>query len=538
MRAIAGRVAAVAALAATLAALPTQSVATGTPPAVTTGSSASVGSTSAQVAGTVNPNGSATTYSFQYGATTAYGSQTASVSAGSGTAAVAVSATIGGLVPDTTYHYRLVASNGSGTANGTDGTFTTAKTPPVVVTGGASAVTATQAVLNATVNPQGKATSYQFQYGTSSAYGLQTPATSAGSGTAPLAVKATVNGLVPGVTYHFRAIATNPDGTATGVDASFATVARAPAVTTSATTVVSADSAVLTGAVNPNGRLTSYAFQYGPTDAYGSQTAYAAAGAGTASVHVAVPISGLAAGTAYHYRLIASSSAGATSGADAGFVTTAAAVPAGAPLPAVSQAAAVAITPSGAQLNGAINPPASRTTWWFEYGLTGAYGMQTASQTMTGLGARPINVRLAGLAPATTFHFRLLAQTATTLYVGPDNVFATKPLARLRPLGVTLTATATPGARGPVIAVSGTLQLPPALAPQAVCNGVVEIAIARSGAIVSLRSVPLSPTCAYSEQVGLARSRLRGVRRLGVAVHFTGNALLTPTVVARTSVRP
>ena len=48
----------------------------------------------------------------------------------------------------------------------------------------------------------------------------------------------------------------------------------------------------------------------------------------------------------------------------------------------------------------------------FEYGLTTSYGVQTATQTVLGLGARPINVRLDGLEDGVTFHFRLVAQSA------------------------------------------------------------------------------------------------------------------------------
>ncbi len=94
-----------------------------------------------------------------------------------------------------------------------------------------------------------------------------------------------------------------------------------PGVSTGAATGVSYGSATLTGLVNPHGSNTSYYFQYGPTTAYGAQTALADAGAGTATVKVAVPVGGLQPLTTYHYRLIAVNAGGAATGRGAVFKT-------------------------------------------------------------------------------------------------------------------------------------------------------------------------------------------------------------------------
>lgn len=94
-------------------------------PKVTTGSASSVTLNSATLNGTVNPNGESTTYFFEYGTDTSYGSTTSASSAGSGTSAVSVNASISGLTSDTTYHYRLVATNSDGTSYGDDRTFKT-----------------------------------------------------------------------------------------------------------------------------------------------------------------------------------------------------------------------------------------------------------------------------------------------------------------------------------------------------------------------------------------------------------------------------
>jgi hypothetical protein len=84
-----------------------------------------VANTGAWLTGGVYPNGEATTYYWQYGTTTSYGSRTKPVSVGSGTAPVGVDSHLTDLKPGTTYHYRLVAVNASGTEYGYDAGFTT-----------------------------------------------------------------------------------------------------------------------------------------------------------------------------------------------------------------------------------------------------------------------------------------------------------------------------------------------------------------------------------------------------------------------------
>ena len=99
-------------------------------PTVTTGAATAITTTGATVAGSVNPNGVATTYQFEYGTSTLYGKSTTVTDAGSGTGASNVSAVLSGLQPGTTYHYRLVASNASRATDGADATFKTAAAPP------------------------------------------------------------------------------------------------------------------------------------------------------------------------------------------------------------------------------------------------------------------------------------------------------------------------------------------------------------------------------------------------------------------------
>lgn len=104
--------------------------------------------------------------------------------------------------------------------------------------------------------------------------------------------------------------------------AATAAAATAPTANTGGANGVTFDVATLNGAVNPRGSDTSYYFQYGPTKVYGLQTGILDAGSGSKSVHVAVPISGLAPLTQYHYRLVAVNSGGFSYGGDHTFHTT------------------------------------------------------------------------------------------------------------------------------------------------------------------------------------------------------------------------
>ena len=89
-------------------------------PEVNTAAATDVTAASAKLNGTVNANGTACIYYFEYGPTAAYGTSTVSYST-SANSSVAVS--ISGLTDGDTYHFRLVASNANGTSFGADRSF-------------------------------------------------------------------------------------------------------------------------------------------------------------------------------------------------------------------------------------------------------------------------------------------------------------------------------------------------------------------------------------------------------------------------------
>lgn len=195
----------------------------------TTGAATAVTSTGATLNATVNPNGEATTYTFQWGPTTSYGNEAPlpAASAGSGTADVPVSVDLGGLASGTVYHFRVMASSAGGVAVGADGTFTTAGTPPTpatVTTAAASSVTATSAVLNGSVIAGEAPTTCSFAYGPKSSYGSLTDPQPVAAGTTSVDVKATITGLAARSGFHYQLVCNSATGTVTGADQVFTTL--------------------------------------------------------------------------------------------------------------------------------------------------------------------------------------------------------------------------------------------------------------------------------------------------------------------------
>lgn len=114
------------ALAACATVAVTASVAFAAAPVAVTQQATNVSATTATLTGTVTPNDEDTTYVFEYGTTTTYGTKTAPVTLkGNGQPTRDVTADIIGLQPSTTYNFRIVATNASGTSTGENRTFTT-----------------------------------------------------------------------------------------------------------------------------------------------------------------------------------------------------------------------------------------------------------------------------------------------------------------------------------------------------------------------------------------------------------------------------
>ena len=275
-------------------------------PTVTTGSANPVGTATATLNGTVNPNGSQVVVYFEYGPTTNYGSLSSAVNE-NGSSSVPVGIPISSLSQNSPYHFRIdayVAGNNSVVYHGSDSSFTTSSTAPTVTTGSANPVGTTTATLKGTVNPNGSQVVVYFEYGPTTNYGsLSSAVNENGSSSVPVGIP--ISSLNQNSPYHFRIdayVAGNNSVVYHGSDSSFTTSSTAPTVTTGSANPVGTTTATLNGTVNPNGSQVVVYFEYGPTTNYGDMTSGVNEN-GSSSVPVGIPISSLSQNTPYHFRI-------------------------------------------------------------------------------------------------------------------------------------------------------------------------------------------------------------------------------------------
>jgi hypothetical protein len=296
------------------------------PPLVTVSGATNITSTTATIAGAVNPNSLATTVHVVYGPTAAYGDTSAYVDLPLQGTAVPLSTPLTGLSPSTTYHYQVIATNSAGESTSTDMTFTTAggQAPTVTVTG-VTYLTSSNAFIGGTVNPNGLPTGYYVEWGTSTVYGMEGSGGTLDAQSPTTTVTAGMFGLSPSTTYHCRLVATNADGIGYSGDLTLATLEATPptppTVATGQASGVTDTAATLTGTINPNGWTVTYYFLWGTTTAYGNVTPIVWPVDGSNPSIAYATLSGLSPGTTYHFQLVATNIAGSASGADATFTT-------------------------------------------------------------------------------------------------------------------------------------------------------------------------------------------------------------------------
>ena len=218
-----------------------------------------------------------------------------------------------------------------------------------------------------------------------------------------------------------------------------------PTVTTDPATDVGARSATLNGSIIPEG-ASSYHFEYGPDQSYGSRTPEVDVGAGGSAVAAMAEIDGLDPSLLYHYRIVGSNAAGSITGADQTLTTAAAAATLDHVAPFVSS-----ITPRSARLYMSINPNRNfGVGWHVEYGTTTTYG-QTAVLEAPADGSFagfcfvcggvdvPVVASATGLEPGTLYHFRLVADPDGVggVQLGVDQTFITAPAAAAGAVDVT-----------------------------------------------------------------------------------------------------
>src|SRR5262249_13783610 len=107
---------------------------------------------------------------------------------------------------------------------GSDRTFITLDmpSPPSLTTKTTTDVTTATSTLNGSLDPHGLTTTVHFQYGRTTSYG-HTTAMQSQTGNTYRNVAANISGLAAHITYHFRIVASNADGTKMGSDRTFTT---------------------------------------------------------------------------------------------------------------------------------------------------------------------------------------------------------------------------------------------------------------------------------------------------------------------------
>jgi hypothetical protein len=270
-------------------------------PILSTSAATGITTTAATLNGTADDNTATSTISFDYGTTTAYGTNVAATTGGTvtaGTGATAAAVNISGLTCATTYHFRITGTNSFGTANSPDATFTTAGCPQTIT----FAQPATQS-FGSTPTLTATATSGLTVAFTSATTGVCT-ITSGGALTFVTTGTCTINAnqagnasfaAAPQVQRSFTVAAVVPGaptiGTATAGNAQASVTFTAPAFTggaaiTSYTVTANPGGATGTGAASPivvtgltNG--TSYTFTVTATNSVGTGSASSASNSAT-----------------------------------------------------------------------------------------------------------------------------------------------------------------------------------------------------------------------------------------------------------------
>lgn len=184
-------------------------------------------------------------------------------------------------------------------------------------------VATTTATFHGTIDPVGVESEYRFEYSDNGGQSFQsTDPVAVGTTAGP--VSQAVTGLEPNLQYLVRIVGINGNGSIRSSTVSFSTLEAPPSVTTIGASDRTTETATLRGTVNPHGLQTTYHFEYGTSTEYGSRVPVSyenVAGNGHQARSLQAGIGGLQPGTLYHFRLVATSSAGTAAGDDVTFTT-------------------------------------------------------------------------------------------------------------------------------------------------------------------------------------------------------------------------
>ena len=382
-------------------------------PTVTTQPAGSIGTTSAVLWSYLDSDGGEScTMRFQWGTTSAYGSNTLWQSGY--VTGNQYSRTITGLAPGTVYHFRGQAANSAGTSSGADATFATLPNPPSLFT-----ATAGNTEVSLTWTKGTGAVNTMVRFSTSSYPASPTSGTQVYFNTG---TTTTHTGLTNGTTYYYSAWSWANNTYSTRVtDAATPTAPAAPTCTTNAATAVTTDAArlhmnldSLGGAASADVSLQWY--EDGAT-AWGNET--------TPSTYYSTgphysDIGSLNATTLYHFRAKAVSIHGTAYGSSRSFTTD------GPSAPTMTTNAATGITRTGGTINAAVTDDGGAdVTGWFQWGESEG-NLDRTTETLSALiTGDTYYYGLTGLSSGTTYFYRAAGENSEGIAYGGTLNFTT-----------------------------------------------------------------------------------------------------------------
>jgi Secretion system C-terminal sorting domain/Ig-like domain CHU_C associated len=240
-------------------------------PTLTGVGSSGVTSTSATINFTIDPNNKPTTPVLSYGTSASLGTNV-SGTAFTGTNPTAGTIALTNLDPATTYHYSLNANSLAGSAGATAiQTFTTLAAPnsPTVSAVSSSAVGATTATINYSINANGFPTTViRIRYGTDNTNLDRSLICPQVTGTTTTAQSQQLTGLTAGRTYFYRVEATNSQGSALiqpSLTFTTTSASAVPVISAVSTGTVGETTATINYSINANGSSTNPRIVYSST---------------------------------------------------------------------------------------------------------------------------------------------------------------------------------------------------------------------------------------------------------------------------------
>ena len=160
---------------------------------------------------------------------------------------------------------QVTATNGVGSASVSEIASSQTGALPTVATTSATSPTASGATLNGTLNANGFASTYSFDYGTTLSFGSSTTSAGGPSSSSTVPESAAISGLSPNSDYYSRIEATNAYGTSYGSAQLFTTLpssTAAPVISGTATVGSSLSTTTGTWAAGDTASTTSYSYQW------------------------------------------------------------------------------------------------------------------------------------------------------------------------------------------------------------------------------------------------------------------------------------